>query len=188
VSAGVGDKAAARAEIRRSLALDRSINTLLNGAGTLVIAGDAAAARKMLDDARRSRPAGASPEVERTFQRIDATIRLESGDRTAIDAIPPPQAENDISGRFTIGRVNLLAGNAEIAGARFKEVMDNRRPTISVNSAMAPLFYGRALVRLGRTDEARKAYDQFFGNWESADANLPIVKAAKKEYGRLQKS
>jgi hypothetical protein len=185
VSAGVGDRTAARAEMQKSLSLNRSINTLLSGAVTLVAIGDPAGARKMLNDARRSLPAGASPEVERTFQSIDATLRVVSGDKTAVDAIPPPQGDDDFSSRFTIGRVNLLAGSAEIAAARFKEIMDNRRPTMSMNSAMAPLFYGRALVKLGRPDEARKAYEQFFDNWKSADANLPILISARLEYKQL---
>ena len=52
---------------------------------------------------------------------------------------------------------------------------------------MAPLFYGRALAKLGRQEEARKAYEQFFDKWKTADARLPIVVAAREEYGKLQK-
>jgi tetratricopeptide (TPR) repeat protein len=187
-SAEVGDKTAARAEMQKSLALDRSINTLLSSARTLATVGDAAGARQMLDDARRSLPAAPSPETERIFQTISAAIRVRSGEKGAVDALPQPKSDNDISGLFTIGRANLAEGSAEVAATRFKEIIDNRRPTASMSSAMAPLFYGRALVRLGRADEARKAYEQFFDNWKSADANLPIVKAAKEEYGKLQKS
>jgi hypothetical protein len=56
-----------------------------------------------------------------------------------------------------------------------------------VNSALAPLFYGRALVKLGRTDEARKGYEQFFDNWKSADPGLPILMSARLEYTKLLK-
>jgi serine/threonine protein kinase/tetratricopeptide (TPR) repeat protein len=185
VSAGFDDKAAARAEVQKSLALDRSINTLLSGAATFANVGDVAAARKMLDDARRSLPASASPEAERLFQTIDATVRVSSGDKSAIDAIPPPKDDDDIASRFTIGRLNLLAGSAEIAATRFKEVMENRIPRISMNAALAPLFYGRALVKLRRTDEARKAYEQFFDGWKSADPALPILISARLEYKKL---
>ena len=187
VSALAGDTAAARAEVQKSLALARSNNILLNGARTLVIAGDAAAARKMLDDARRSQSAAVSPETERIFQTIDTAVRVESGDKGAIGALPPPRDDYDVSDRFTIGLVNLLAGRAEIAATRFKEVMDNRLLTLSVNAALAPLFYGRALVKLGQTDEARKAYEQFFDNWKSADPGLPILMAARLEYTKLLK-
>jgi tetratricopeptide (TPR) repeat protein len=185
-SAEVGDRTAARAEVHRSLALDQSINTLLNGAETFGIIGDTAGARKLLDDARRSLPAVASQEVERIFKRIDAAVRVESGDKRAIEAMPPAQDEDDISSRFTIGRVNLLAGRAEAASTRFKDVMDNH-PTqsVTVEPALARLFYGRALVKLGRNDEARKAYEQFFDSWKSADPALPILISARLEYKEL---
>ena len=187
-SAEVGDKAAARAEMQKSLGLDRSLNTLLTGAATLAIVGDAAGSRNLLDDARRSLPAAAGPEIERTFQMISATIRVGSGEKGAVDALPPPKSEDDMSSRFAIGRANLAEGSPEVAATRFKEIIDNQRPRLSTSSALAPLFYGRALVKLRRVDEARKAYEQFFDNWKSADANLPIVIAAKEEYGKLQKS
>ena len=185
VSAEVGDKTAARAEVQKSLALERSINTLLRSASALVIADDAGAARALLDDARRLGPVRASPEAERIFQTIDATVRVRSGDKSAIDAVPPPKDDDDISARFTIGLVNLSAGSAEIAATRFKEVMENRTPVISMNAALAPLFFGRALVKLGRTDEARNAYEQFFDSWMSADPMLPILLSARLEYKKL---
>jgi serine/threonine protein kinase/tetratricopeptide (TPR) repeat protein len=186
-SAEVGDKTAARAEMQKSLALGRSTNTLLSSAGTLATVGDAAGARKTLDDARRSLPAAPSPEIERTFQTISATIRVRSGEKGAVDALPLPKSDDDISGRFMIGWANLAEGSAEVAATRFKEIIDNQRPTASMSSAMAPLFYGRALVKLGQTDEARKAYEQFFNNWKSADPGLPILMSARLEYTKLLK-
>ena len=185
VSAEVGDKTAARAEVQKSLALERSINTLLRSASALVIADDAGAARALLDDARRLVPVRPSPEAERIFQTIDATVRVRSGDKSAIDAVPPPKDDDDISARFTIGLVNLSAGSAEIAATRFKEVMENRTPRISMNAALVPLFYGRALVKLGRTDEARNAYEQFFDSWKTPDPELPILMSARLEYKKL---
>jgi hypothetical protein len=188
-SAGVSDKTAARAEVQKSLALERNINTLLLGAATLAIVGDAAAGRALLDDARRLQPAGTSPDAERIFQTIDATVRVSGGDRSAINAIPPPKDGDDTAGRFTIGWVNLVAGSAEIAASQFREVevIENRIPRTSMNTALAPLYYGRALVKLGRTDEARHAYEQFFDAWKSADPTLPILISGKLEYAKLQK-
>jgi hypothetical protein len=138
-----------------------------------------------VDEARRALPAAASPEVERTFQTFDGVRRALDGDKNALNSIPPPQGDDDISGRFTIGWVNLAAGSPEVAATRFKEIVDSRVPGISTRSAVAPLFYGRALVKLGRTDEARKAYQQFFDNWNSADATLPILTSARLEYQTL---
>jgi hypothetical protein len=52
--------------------------------------------------------------------------------------LPRPKNDDDISGRFAIGRANLAEGSAEVAATRFKEVMDNHRPTLSMDSALAP--------------------------------------------------
>jgi hypothetical protein len=52
--------------------------------------------------------------------------------------------------------------------------------------AVAPLYYGRALARVGKIDDSRKAYDQFFAGVAHADASLPILAAAKAEYARLK--
>jgi hypothetical protein len=38
---------------------------------------------------------------------------------------------------------------------------------------------------MGNKDESRKAYDRFFEAWKKADADLPILVAAKKEYAAL---
>jgi hypothetical protein len=39
---------------------------------------------------------------------------------------------------------------------------------------------------MGRVDEGRQAYEQFFENWKKADANLPLLVDAKTEYARLK--
>jgi hypothetical protein len=51
---------------------------------------------------------------------------------------------------------------------------------------LAHLNEARTLARLGRTDEARREYDEFFRLWKNADAKLPTLIAAKQEYARLQ--
>jgi hypothetical protein len=183
VSALVGDNVAARTESQKSLALDRNINTLLRGAQTLAIAGDGAGARKMLDEARRSLAAGAGPEAERMFQTIAAMIRIQGGDKRAV--IPTPQSDHDILLLYRMGEPRCGQRRR-----RCDTVQGNHRhppSTTSPLSALGPLFYGRALAKLGRQEEARKAYEQFFDKWKTADPTLPIVVAAKEEYGKLQK-
>jgi serine/threonine protein kinase/tetratricopeptide (TPR) repeat protein len=185
MSAVVGDKAAARTEVQRSLSLTRNTSTLFNGAWTLGLVGDAAKARKLLDDAKRlqSPEERANPEVERSFHRTAALIRVWSGDARAIDAWPPPGPHHEIF----IGWANLLAGRPEIAATQLKELLDRRPTTIGAYVAVTALLYGRALAKLGRTDEARTAYEQFFDNWKVADATLPILIRAKLEYQKLPK-
>jgi tetratricopeptide (TPR) repeat protein len=188
LSAEVGQTAQARAESRRALEIDRNVNTVANGAVTMIRIGDLPEARRLIEEAKRDLPPTASAEVGRSFATLDAVYRLRSGDKTAVDAIPPPRDEHDTSRHALIGIANLEAGNAEAAAARFKEVLDDKRPSVSTEVALAPLYYGRALAKLGRTADARAAYDRFFANWKNADADIPLLVSAKQEYSKLQKS
>src|SRR5205814_351564 len=82
---------------------------------------------------------------------------------------------------FVAGVVNFEGGSSEVAAQRFKTIVDrpNAVLTITVVRAVAPLYYGRALARLGQIEESRKAYDEFFHGFEHADSTLPILVAAR---------
>jgi hypothetical protein len=138
-------------------------------------------------DAARQRPEASIEEVEIGLRLCDAMIAMRQGNRGAIDMMPVPK-EDDSYGQmgliFTIGVANLEQGNAEIAAQRFKQIIDRRTPAISALATLAPLYYGRALTKLGKTDESRKAYDQFFELMKNADANVPVLVTARMEYAR----
>jgi hypothetical protein len=41
-------------------------------------------------------------------------------------------------------------------------------------------------VKLGDTAAARRLYEDAFADWKDADADLPLLVAAKQEYAALQ--
>jgi hypothetical protein len=182
--ASVGDAAAARASVRRGLDLERNINTLLSGAFALAIVGDVAEAQKLIDEAK-GLPLASSSDAQTVFRLVDAVIKLRRGDRAALAALPPMTDDNDNGVRFTTAFVNLELGNAEVAAQQFKQILDRQTPSNSTARALVPLFYGRALAKLGKVAESRKAYDDFFANMKDADADLPILATARKEYSAL---
>jgi serine/threonine protein kinase/tetratricopeptide (TPR) repeat protein len=51
--------------------------------------------------------------------------------------------------------------------------------------ALSYLGLGRAYAMAGDKPEAKKAYDIFFNEWKNADADLPVIAEAKKEYAQL---
>ena len=51
--------------------------------------------------------------------------------------------------------------------------------------ALSYLGLGRAYAMAGDKAEAKKAYDIFFTEWKNADADLPVIAEAKKEYAQL---
>jgi eukaryotic-like serine/threonine-protein kinase len=183
--AAFGDAAAARASIRRSLDLERNLNTLLNCSFALAILSDAPAARKMADEAARM-PGASSEQAQRGFALVRALIRLREGDRTAIDAMPAAKDETDTGSIMTLGVAHLSLGNADAAAQQFKRVMDRPPSTTNSLKPLASLYYGRALAKMGKIDDSRKAYEQFLSVWKEADANLPVLVDAKQEYARLK--
>ena len=51
--------------------------------------------------------------------------------------------------------------------------------------ALSYLGLGRAYAMAGSKPDAKKAYDAFFSEWKNADADLPVIAEAKKEYAQL---
>jgi len=86
-----------------------------------------------------------------------------------------------------LGVAHFAHGHTEAAASEFKRLVNRRSQTINSLKPLAHLYYGRTLAKMRKTAESRKAYDEFFGVWKNADANLPVLIAAKQEYARLPK-
>ena len=54
------------------------------------------------------------------------------------------------------------------------------------NAWLAQLYLARAYAMEGDKDKARAAYQDFLASWKDADPDLPLLGAAKAEYGKLQ--
>jgi tetratricopeptide (TPR) repeat protein len=183
-AAAMGDAAATRASVRKALALDRSGGTLLNSAFALVVLGDTTEGEALITEARRS-PLAASEDGRTGLALIDALVKMRRHDRTALTTLPTPKDDSDTGLLFAIGVVNLSFDNPEIAVREFSKIVGRPVPSLSTLSAEADLYLGRALAKMGKTDESRKAYERFLDRWKNADAGLPILAAAKKEYAAL---
>jgi tetratricopeptide (TPR) repeat protein len=73
------------------------------------------------------------------------------------------------------------------AAAEFQKILDHRGLVgLDPIGTLAHLQLGRALAMSRDTTKARAAYDQFFALWKDADLDVPILKNAKAEYGRLR--
>jgi hypothetical protein len=73
------------------------------------------------------------------------------------------------------------------AAAEFQKIID--RPTVDQASELRPLSHlglARAAAISGDTGKSRTAYQNFFALWKDADADLPVLIEAKKEYEQLK--
>jgi tetratricopeptide (TPR) repeat protein len=183
-AAAFGDVAKAHTAVAKALAIDRTPSTALNCAFALAIAGDTAAARKLVDEVAHSSEA-ANQEFETGIKLVEALLKVRQGDYTAMDAFAS-KAASDFGVAFMLAFAKLQAGNFEEAAAQFKQFTERNALVTAPLVVVAKLYNGRALVRAGKVSEGRKLYDQFFERWKDADQTLPILVAARQEYARLR--
>ena len=184
IAAAMGDADRARGSVRKALAMDRSGPTLLNAAFALVVLGDTAQSEALAVEVRRS-PLASSEDARVGLALIDALVKMRKRDRAALATLPTPKDDNDTGLLFAIGVVNLAFDNNDVAAREFSKIAGRPVPSLSPLSAEADLYLGRALAKMGKTAESRKAYERFLDRWKNADAGLPILAAAKREYAAL---
>jgi eukaryotic-like serine/threonine-protein kinase len=90
-------------------------------------------------------------------------------------------------GVYVRGEAYLAAHQGGAAEAEFQKILDHLG--IVLNNpigALAHLGLARAYALQGDTAKARAKYQDFLTLWKDADSDIPILKAAKTEYAKLQ--
>jgi predicted Zn-dependent protease len=167
--------------VKTSTDLDREFGKLITNAFAAASCGETTTARKLLDEAI-ALPAAQPVDAQRAVKVVDAMIRRRLGDAHATDGLDWPADENDTSLHFTRALIELKDGRAESAAARFKRLIDRQPLSTVMIKPISMLYYARALAQQGKKDDSRKAYEQFLDLWKNADATLPLLVEAKKEY------
>ncbi|HUC52641.1 MAG TPA: tetratricopeptide repeat protein [Candidatus Cybelea sp.] len=81
----------------------------------------------------------------------------------------------------------LGANRGPQAFAEFQKLIDSRGVVGNCwSGALAHLGQGRAQAMSGSRSAARTSYEEFFALWKDADANIPILKAARAEFAKLK--
>jgi len=85
------------------------------------------------------------------------------------------------------GLAYLASNNGREAAVEFQKFMDHRGLIANCPlGALAHLQLGRAYAMQGDSTKAKGAYQDFLNLWKDADPDIPILKQAKAEYGKLQ--
>ena len=85
------------------------------------------------------------------------------------------------------GEAFLMLHDGARAGAEFQKFIDHRGAVANFPwGAMARLGLARAYVLKGDTAKARAAYRDFLEIWKDADADLPLLAAARQEAAKLR--
>jgi eukaryotic-like serine/threonine-protein kinase len=182
---------AAEAQRLAAAALGRSTGKdVQRGAAlALALAGDAARAQALTDDLAKRFPEDTALRYHSLLD-LHAQLALNRNDPSKAIELLQAAAPTDIGDpypAYVLGEAYLAAHEGIEAAAEFQKILDHRG--IVLNSpigALAHLGLGRAYVLQGDTAKAKTAYQDFFTLWKDADADIPILIAAKSEYAKLK--
>jgi serine/threonine protein kinase/tetratricopeptide (TPR) repeat protein len=166
-------------------------------AWTLALSGDTRRAQSLADDYTKNFPLDTIhnsvwlPIIHATVElNLTRQPKTAAGTTRAVELLPPSkQYEPALSFRPTWvrGLVYLQSQNGALAAAEFQRIIDHRGwDVLSPLWPVAHLGLARAAVIEGDLPRARKAYEDFFQLWKDADADLPILIEAKREYEKLK--
>ncbi len=165
----------------------------------LAAAGDAARAEAVAKDLDARFPADTSVQYN-YLPALHGLISLDRGDpNAAIEALQaalpydfavPRTAQHAFFGAmypvYVRGMAYLAAGQGPRAAAEFRKIIAHRGLVVSdAIGALAHLELARAYALQKNIPASRSAYRDFFGLWQDADADLPILHQAKSEYAAL---
>jgi serine/threonine protein kinase/tetratricopeptide (TPR) repeat protein len=121
---------------------------------------------------------------------IRAVLAMNRHDaRAAVDLIAKAETFDraNLESRYTRASALLMAGRAGEAAKEFQAVLNLRNsgptdPTV----AFSQLGLARAYAAGNEKEKSRTAYQDFFALWDKADPDVPVLKQARTEYGKLQ--
>jgi len=99
-------------------------------------------------------------------------------------AVPYERAYSQVPYLRGIAYLRLNQGAA--AAAEFQKIQDHKGANWGVVYPISYLGAARAWVIAGDSAKAQKAYRDFFAMWKGADADLPVLAQAKKEFAALK--
>ena len=191
IEAVLGRCLQARAAVTRGLLLSRDRISLAGAALALAYCNDGKA-QPMLDELQKRFPKD-TPTIGVIVPMTRAAMENNRGNYAqAIELLRP-------AGRYELGavagfwmtyfrgQIYLRQKLGKEAAGEFQRILDHRG--VEVRSPLYPLAHlglARAAVLSGDTAKARQEYQDFLALWKNADADLPILIEAKKEYEQLK--
>jgi tetratricopeptide (TPR) repeat protein len=176
--------------LRRAQALDKSKQTEEQFLMTAAVCGQAKQALPVAQELSRKYPEDTL--IQNVYVPLTkAYLALAAGQlQVAIDDAEPAKPwDATFPASYVQGLAYLQLHDANHAKTAFESSI--KSPGAFLIS-FTPSFYVQAQLGLARAyamggdkANAKKAYDAFFTSWKDADADLPMLVAAKKEYAAL---
>jgi serine/threonine protein kinase/tetratricopeptide (TPR) repeat protein len=191
--AEAGNKVQARAMASDALEMSRGRDVELQIALALARAGQSAEAEKIAAKLDAEYPRGTMVQ-NYWLPTIRAAIELQQNNATKaielLEVATPYELGEGLQGHmypaYLRGEAYLKLGRGPEAAREFQKILDHRGVVLNfVIGSLARLQLARAVAMSGDTASARKQYEDFLGLWKGADADLPVLNAARTEHKRL---
>ena len=185
-----GSSSRVAGKLEAALALSRDPGFLADVADTAAAVLPDQKAETLMAEARRGRPDDTLVQYV-IVPRIQAKLQMRHGNAAA--AVQTLEAARQYEeGRYfdthvLRGDAYLAAGAPNDAVTEFRKVLARRSMwPLNFHYPLAQLGLARALAAQHDTPGARTAYQDFFALWKDADPDIPVLKAAKAEYAKIQ--
>jgi eukaryotic-like serine/threonine-protein kinase len=151
------------------------------------LTGDIVRARSAADDLAKAFPEGTSVRFI-YLPTIQAQIALDQGHSSEAIELLQVAAPYENSADMDSSYEDYVLGNAYLAAHRGRDAAALFQKQINDTKfgPLAHLQLGRAYAMAGDTAKAKAAYQDFLELWKDADADIPILKQARKEFAGLQ--
>jgi serine/threonine protein kinase/tetratricopeptide (TPR) repeat protein len=195
-----GNAIEARQHVASALRLSSGRDTQFAAAMSLVRAGQIGAAQKIEKYLAEHFPEDTIVQsnnlpvisAQLALVRQNTSVAIATLEPTALYELGTLNSYVTVSGLslyavYVRGEAYLAARRGSEASAEFQKILDHR--SIVLNEpigALAHLGLARAYALQGEPAKARTAYQDFLTLWKDADADIPILIAAKAEYAKLQ--
>jgi serine/threonine protein kinase/tetratricopeptide (TPR) repeat protein len=191
----VGYESEGREKAQQALALSQDPEVQALAAEVFAMGGDVAKADAVMSELSRR-----FPDNQRLRQvsgpRVRALMALRKNRPqdavAALEALRPYELGTGPNGVgfdpiYLRGLAYLKLADGNKAAAEFQRILDHRGAGVwDPEYSLAHLRLAQAYVLQKDIAKARAAYQDFFAAWKDADADLPVLKAARAEYEKLK--
>ena len=195
-----GETTAARQHAAAALQRSRGRDAQYAAAVALALAGDMTQAQPLAADLEKRYPEDTSVQSN-YLPTLRALFSLHAGQPSqAIEQLQTARsyefADPAINFRawfgalypvYVRGEAYLAAHRPADAAVEFQKILNHRGLLLAdPMGARARLQLGRAFALAGDAAKAKAAYQDFLTLWKDADPDIPMLRQAKAEYGKLQ--
>jgi tetratricopeptide (TPR) repeat protein len=188
----------AKQAVARTLALTRGRRPLSWSALALAVCGESGQAQQLADEMVRRFPQDSFFQAS-WLPMVHGAMAMRRGEPARALELLQPAARAELGGNTALwpaylrGLAYLDQGAGREALSEFQKLLDHRgvlapkdfNPVGITLYPLAHLGRARAAAGAGDVDESRRAYETLFALWKDGDPDIPILRAATREYRQL---